>query len=247
MPTLRLTLFLLLSCISLYSEEPFDVEMSTETVEAENDNSLVDAHLTGLPSAIVNQVNIITGTYHDHHVDLTVHGAQPIEIQRNYSSHYNRDHWFDPYRTLSNGWGFDHNNAIKLNYTKFWDGKEHKHSKLSVESMEGGSCLLYKFPNKLDGKHKHKEPLVLKISSEVKLHGLTNCGGGTISGRTNIKNTRLIERDYKGEYPYFEMCTGAGVVYTYEELKSKSQLQFLKKIRHLMAIAFAMNMKRIVA
>lgn len=72
------------------------------------ENSFVDVHLTGVPSSIVNQVNVITGTYHDHHVDLTVPGAHPIKIERSYTSNYTRDHWFDDFR-------MDIRNTIHMN------------------------------------------------------------------------------------------------------------------------------------
>lgn len=119
------------------------VTQTGDVPDGGDENSFVDAHLTGLPSTMVNQVNVITGTYHDHRVDLIVPGPHPIKIERSYSSNYTRDHWFNDYRTLSNGWGFDHNNAVHFKYTS--REKDH-HYKVQGETVEGASCMLYELP-----------------------------------------------------------------------------------------------------
>jgi hypothetical protein len=92
----------------------------------------VDAHLTGVPSSIVNHVHIITGNFHDGQIDLMVPGAYPIEIQRNYASSYVPNHWFDEYRTLTNGWGFDQNNALKFTYETIFEKRRHYHFRYEV-------------------------------------------------------------------------------------------------------------------
>lgn len=218
----------LLSQEELESDLP-DFSANVAQVQApvgdiEEGPSFIDAHLTGVPSSIVNQVNVITGTYYDHHVDLVVPGPHPIYIERSYSSSYTRSHWFDDYRTLSNGWGFDHNSAIHLKYVQ--REKEHGY-RVHGETVEGASCMLFETPTTVKKKHEPPEERKLhemSLSEDVIKHGLTNCFVKEISGRTNIKNHTLEEKlspkaPKQPRVHYLEQCTGSGAQLTYQKMR----------------------------
>lgn len=197
---------------------------TTDAPSGGEETSFVDAHLTGVPSSIVNQVNVITGTYHDHHVDLVVPGPHPIKIERSYTSNYTRDHWFDDYRTLRNGWGFDHNNAVHFKYHSRSSGHSYK---VKGETVEGASCMLYEA--KEYAKHKRRPPeerdlYEMVLSHEVVRHGFTNCSSREISARTNIKNSKIIEKyskktAQKPSQHFLEQHTGSGALFKYQKLQ----------------------------
>lgn len=199
------------------------------------DAFFIDANLTGLPSTLINGcVNVITGTYHEQEEDLKFVGGLSIPIQRSYSSNYTQDQWFEHYKSLGNGWGFNYDGAIRFTFLKRMDGDEgtHKRYYFYGESYEGGGvCFLYEDPDRIRHKSDH-DPFKLKLSKKVMRHGFTNCGSGQISARTNPRNNKIYERVNEQKKPLFELVQSSGSTLIFQKNdkdKEEDGIFYLKK------------------
>lgn len=179
-----LLLFLLLF-VPLFPEEPQEADLILE-----------ESILTREPSTIVEGCSVISGDYFDVQTDLIVPGAQPISIQRAYSSAY-VDMSADPEQYLCHGWYFNHDGALNI-------VKEGKKRILSKEGL--GMHLLY------DATEED-----FQLSSQVTKKGLTNWGRGTNSGQTNIKNQVISWAD---DQKRLKMTLGSGAIRTYTPIKT---------------------------
>ena len=125
-------------------------------------------NLEGEPSAIVGGcVNVITGDFVDMQQDVLIEGPEPLSLERSYCSS-------DPTNGgLSNGWHLNHQGLlVKLSDATVWKGAF-------------GRELRYK-------KKEHK----LGLSQDMLKRGITNNAAGTISGRTNLKNSFLNRKAF---------------------------------------------------
>jgi RHS repeat-associated protein len=121
------------------------------------------------PSALVNGVNVITGDLYLSLKDLSVHGLEPIHLQRHYISQKGLGYWnmFPYHRAFAD---FDAKN---------------------IEIIEpSGARIFYRWDEK---RHKNKtvrtfHPVDLK---EENSKGVTNTARGKISGKTNLKNQNI--------------------------------------------------------
>lgn len=162
-------------------------------------------NLEGEPSSIVNHcVNALSGDYVDISTDLVIPGAQPIVIQRNFSSS-NKSLW--------GGWHFNYESSLLA--TQFG-------SALKIDSHEGsGARLSYRSYIK-DG-----VVLPFGLAKNVIDFGFTNCGSGAISGRTNHKNTQIeLQKNNFGQLRC-EMHLGSGAKRTYRTKSFKSDFHVL--------------------
>lgn len=206
--SLRKILFLCVTFIghlySGYDEEGFDLDANTQNTndpvklqDKEIHSSVVN--LEGEPSAIVNRcVNAISGDFIDCQIDLVVPGPQPIVIQRSYSSAEDNNGLY----LFSHGWNLNHEGEIDLQQQILPRNPETGIVPESyihyAETREGnGTRLLY------TGDIRNG----LKLHSRIKAKHLTNCGSGEISGRTNLKNTRLD----KAKNDALHMTFGSGI------------------------------------
>lgn len=188
------------------------------TQEKDIHSSIVN--LEGIPSGMVNNcVNVITGDYAEMQEDLVLPGPQPIIIQRGYSSAADNKGYY----LYSHGWNLNHHGKMYITEeTKAaYEGSTEivGTGKYFAETEEGyGVELLYEGSPKTG----------LKLNSTIKEKKLTNCGSGEISGRTNLRNTRI----YKHDKDNYHMILGSGMVRVFEKRGSSSSNYRLIEERH---------------
>lgn len=119
------------------------------------------------PSAFVDGVNVITGNLYLLENDLTVQGAEPIHLQRNYVSQKGEGYWnMFPY------------------HRAFIDFRKNV-----VEIIEpSGARLYYKWKTKYNSKGKAENKFYDLNPNEKDSKGLANTARGKPSGKTNLKN-----------------------------------------------------------
>lgn len=168
--------------------------------------------LEGMPSTIVNSVNIVTGEYNVSCIDAVLPGAHPLTMERVYSSH--KDEMISVFarsqENITNGWHLNHEQSL------FIDIADSKFYGLTRQGY--GLELLFEKPcsfNGLEG--------AASISEKVIKKGLTNTGAGELSGRTNVKNQRIF-KDPKDPKRY-KMKLGSGNEKTYRTTRSKDAPQ----------------------
>jgi len=216
-----LTLFLLISFGSLHSEidqflnsiDFLDLTSPNASVsqsKASNDSSNDSlVNFLGEPSAFVNgMVNAITGSYSDSQVDLVIPGVEPLVIQRSYSS---SDGCRSQKGSLFHAWNLNHCGVIQ---TEKMSEQKNGYTSLAI-CTEGTAEIYYDMEVRYDKKIKNNS---YRLTKEVVKNGLTNSGGGQISGRTNLKNNRLV-CDIKNGLAELKM--GSGGVQIFKETKTE--------------------------
>ena len=121
------------------------------------------------PSALVNNVNVVTGDLYLIEEDVMVQGAEPLHLQRNYISQKGEGYW----------------NMFSY-HRAYIDFDSHV-----IEVIEpSGARLYYKWDVK---QHKHKTSKVFYAINpkEENSKGLTNTARGKPSGKTNLKNQNI--------------------------------------------------------
>src|SRR3989339_505335 len=121
------------------------------------------------PSALVNGVNVITGDLYLLENDLTVQGAEPIHLQRNYISQKGDGYWnmFSYHRAF-----IDFVNEV-------------------IEIIEpSGARLFYRWKTKYTKKGQERTFFAVNPNEENS-KGLTNMAKGKPSGKTNLKNQTI--------------------------------------------------------
>lgn len=204
---LKLIFALLLTSAALFSED-----------SDWNRFPLVD--IEGTPNAIVGGcVNVISGDYCETQKDLVMLGAEPLIVERSYSS-------ANPYEgTLCQGWEFNLQGFLRLtcieedSYELWWRGSF-------------GSELLFKTEHKSLG---------FPFNWEMLKKGICNNATGVISGRTNLKNTFV---SYK--MPTAHSCMmhkGDGSKLIFEEIKDfEKQYRLQREMKaNQMAIVYRYN------
>jgi RHS repeat-associated protein len=128
----------------------------------------------GLPSSTVNGcVDAISGIYFDHEVDLIVPGPEPILVERYYAS------------TLPRGWRDNVSSSFFLEPQDFDKGKG-RYKTMFARYFEPTAHTVDCY----GGTSNRKEKLSVQVDFN-KTKGITNCGRGEISGKTNLKNIRI--------------------------------------------------------
>lgn len=126
--------------------------------------------LYGVPDTNIFGVNVINGDYSYSSVDFDLPGADPLIFHRTYcSSNYQ-------YRAFYHTW--THNHCGLVNSYK---SKKHLHVIIS-------GALSGEIPFRQNLKDKEQ---ILYINRDILEKGVTNCGQGEISGRSNIKNMEV--------------------------------------------------------
>lgn len=136
--------------------------------EPEDIDEAALAHLEeGPPSTVAGCVNVISGTFFDSQVDLTLPGAHPLIVRRTYNS-------------ADKKWTFQHMPLLEAGVSK---SKRHLNAGYRDDS---GSGMAYRVSmDSLNDVYK------IPVSSEVVKKGLTNWNSGLINGQTNWKNSAL--------------------------------------------------------
>lgn len=191
--------FFLILCFSLYATHEENIEEAVTATE-------------GLPSSLVNQsVCVISGEYVDQAVDVILQGPEPLVISRSYSS-------MDREGNIGRHWRFNHQEAIWFATKTEISGRNVWCFSLTQPS---GSHLYYSC-SAPDKKNKLKpQRFALTVP-----RGLTNCGSGEISGRTNIKNQKAILFP-ENESELIQITSGSGVLRIYKMLKKNKNGRML--------------------
>jgi RHS repeat-associated protein len=162
------------------------------------------AHIECEPSAVVNRaVNVISGAYCDHQVDLVIPGARPLTLERAYSSNDTN------LGTLFHGWNLNHTSMIR-------DGFGSQVNRKSWPTLTDAFGASRGFQGRVG--HNAGVYCKHKISPFYCNTGLTNTSSGEISGRTNLKNGIIYYRDYNGKC-YYE--SGNGDKSIFKEFRNK--------------------------
>lgn len=184
--------------------------------QPEGEEAASVATLEGLPSSIVNgSVCVITGDFTDSVLDLIMPGPEPLVLSRNYSSG-------DQEGSYGVGWNSNHVDKMKYLPGR-WDDKSCWLCQLVQPS---GASFNYTHEDHKDNKYKALLDLRFR-----KPKGLSNCAGGEISGRTNLKNQKIHYHPQKNN---FECISGAGnrrlfsFQYKLGELVSTDKIRKLK-------------------
>lgn len=190
-----------LICIynSLQSEE---IPLSKSKPDV--DEHVTQSNLTAGPNAFVrDMVNVITGDYVEHEIDLILDKPSPIVFERSYSSS------FHDKGTLNYGWNLNHFTTL---YVSTYVKKPkigtvlNRIPKLRAYLNEGQGAIT-SFRGHFPTENK-------KIRKKCIEKGMTNCGKGEIGGRTNPKNITLTVRSHNPNL-YF-VKEGSGIIHNFE-------------------------------
>jgi len=172
--------------------------------DIESQPSIPLASLIQEPSSYVHGVNVITGMYSIHNVDLvSYHGVNPLTIESVFWGNGNRR------GVLGDGWTMNH--ACKIKKTTL-PKEERQDASYDIEEL--GCSISY------TGKSsKHKITTTMPIASHALINGVSNTSKGVISGRSNIKNTLLkTGKPHKDE---FILKLGTGGIRTFSSKKNR--------------------------
>jgi len=139
--------------------------------DAELNTSLQD--ICAVPSAIVGgAVNVITGNYVESHCDLTIPGANSLQVQRLFNSGCMKE------GSLCHGWNLNLPSDVQIH--------ESPEKKISATVHDRGATFMFKHSPDKDR---------MRIRKKQLRYGVTNCSSGVLSSLNNIKNKRLYYRD----------------------------------------------------
>lgn len=143
----------------------------TEEVEIPVSSSL--ASTEGIFNSIVNEhVCVITGDFVDSAIDLVVPGPEPLAVRRSYTS---SDMFYENF--LRMGWKLGEPDIL---VAKMAIGG-------TIASAKTAHGARVKYYGHIKNNANYPVEFVLNNTP-----GATNCHGGQISGKTNIKNNRLV-------------------------------------------------------
>lgn len=168
------------------------------------------ANTSGMVSTIIDgSVSAITGDFIDSQVDIILPGPEPLILQRSYSSGDDSQDFF------CRSWHFNHPYGFAVHGSGESRNKDYR-AHLGESS---GGMVTYKGSTKAS-----KGSVLLKPS---KLKGMTNCGNGEISAKTNLKNN-----DMHLYFPDFrcKVWSGSGGMRSFIEVSDGHlNLEFEKK------------------
>lgn len=135
------------------------------------------------PSSFVNNsVNVIGGNLYLELEHLTVPGHVPLNLIQYYNSHSSYTPW------LGAGMSLNYSFAMVGNDESDKSHDIHDKYEQLLSESPGGSII------RCLGKSSNSSTTHYYLDPEVIHKGFTNCGLGTISARTNLKNVRLKEK-----------------------------------------------------
>lgn len=182
-------------------------------ISAADEKAIPIANIDGGISTIAGGcVSVITGDYLEHSRDLVIPGPEPLIFERFYAS--------SDYETgsLYMGWRHNHDSSIALN-----GDVDRKNTSFAYYTEASGRSA--KFAN--------EEDHVLTLKSGRTSRGLTNCGMGSISARTNLANTR-IRYHRKSDLVEVHSGSGAKSQFKFSDNVQKHYLKSEKRINGLM-------------
>ena len=196
--------FTLIFCLLFFIIAPMNRLMTEEEKPLSH---LANTEL-GLSVMVNNCVNIISGDFVETCTDLSVAGPEPLTFQRFYASgDYST-------RLLYQGWRYSLNNYINVRTYLSSSGKEEFFSADYIESSGRSAVYHAHFP-------KHGNKMTANFYMKKCGKGFTNCGSGTISARTNPKNTSII---YDKKEKTIDVSSASGSTLTYELHKDRKNI-----------------------
>jgi hypothetical protein len=131
----------------------------------------------GVPETNICGVNVINGDYNYACVDFDLPGADPLVFQRAYSSSQNY------LGSFFHGWSHNLSSFVRTgdSFEPFNDS-DNTFNVILSGSLSGDIAL------KTETKNRWND---IKINREIFSKGVSNCGKGYLSGRTNIKNLKV--------------------------------------------------------
>lgn len=157
------------------------------------------ASLYGIPETNVHGVNVINGDYGFAVVDFHLPGSNPLTLQRTYSTGSTQR------RAFFDGWSHSLCSVIAETRTD-------RH-KIAVSQGALSGEIPYKLRDKRV-KEGSQRIHSCKVNRHILDKGVTNCGMGEISGRTNLKNSNVDLTDQRTTV--IHQTNGDGSKHTYE-------------------------------
>lgn len=149
--------------------------------------------ISAAPSSIVGgAVNVITGNYVESECDLVLPGAQALTLTRSFNSSSSSR------GTLCHGWDLNLPSKIEINFDvekgkeefRVLGWQERLHNPPTQEAQNEPVALIHdRGANLCFTPYEKKKSF--RISLEQLNQGVTNCSGGALNSRTNIKNRKL--------------------------------------------------------
>lgn len=162
------------------------------------------------PQTFVNDtVNVIDGNFCMQMQHLTVPGHVPLDLVQYYNNQSSYEGW--------------RGTGMSLNYGFWIQGREYSEKKhdteekyaLMIAEAPGGSIITCLGVAKSTGKSEYY------LDPDVIYKGLSNCGSGKISARSNLKNVRIRENVKNDGYGYWTCYLPDGAVREYEKSEHK--------------------------
>jgi hypothetical protein len=174
-----ISLLALIIASTLHASDPVEAAASASLASTEG----------LLKSVVAGHVSVISGEFVDHEVDLVIPGPSPLVLERSYHSS-----------------------------DTFVGGHLHQSWQLAeptqlISSQKLGSKIVYAVLTTPHGARAKFHQIMqnnAKGSYEFGLSamkGFTNCGGGTISGKTNLKNNTLFINNNDKKHSYSAALT----------------------------------------
>ena len=201
--------FILTILLLLITKTTLRGEVSSDSDILQSSQTPLTA-LYGLPETNICGVNVINGDYNIAVTDFYLPGSNPLFFQRSYCSGSNMT------LPLYEGWSHNQYSIIKEFRTT-----RHKNA-VSQGALTGE--IPYKLHDR-ELKSGNERVHRCKINQDILRKGVTNCGGGEISGRTNLKNSMINLRA--------EVCdvltqfNGDGSEHKHESLSFQSPYHYL--------------------
>lgn len=167
------TVFFVLLSLTLFADQ---LPNSTQSEIAESAPAPL-ATIYGIPDTNILGVNVINGDYNYSSIDFDLPGADPLVFQRIYCSSQNK------LRSFFHGWTQNLSSLVRTT-----DAKESPDSPRESFHVILSGSLTGEIPFKTECENRWAD---LKVNRDIFKKGVTNCGKGRISGRTNIKNMKV--------------------------------------------------------
>lgn len=147
--------------------------------------------LASEPSSVVaGCVNVISGEFFDHEVDMEVVGGEPLRVERVLL--HNNSHPYVRPKTPKPEWNFTHHSTIEVSKETLCD-KNSTTLYLFDYYGAGGDYSIFS----IKGPPKH-EDVTGKFCKDAFRYGFTNTSKGSISAQNSIKNQKITwQRDRK--------------------------------------------------
>jgi len=182
------------------------------------------------PSSFINNVNVISGTFHHSSVDLAIPGHSALDVRHIYSSDSHFENWMGKAALSTNF-------STRIMHSGLYGTGE----KLLLVEGSQGSFLHYR----TDSDSIHSSHRAYYIDPAIIHGGLCNTGASPLSGRTNLKNScfffakridarghvlaKLCARFGDGTYKRYEdLDADKGAIFNlqYEKLPNRTRLRF---------------------